>query len=100
MKIDKMDLDLLETYARIAETRSFIKAAEALDAALGTASRKLTRLEDVIGQMLVRRSTPEWAAPLLTLGAVTDASRYHNQRAEAFITKIFVEANRRSYVYG
>lgn len=50
-------MDLLETYVRIAETRSISKAAEDLEVAPATVSRKLTRLEEVIGQTLVRRST-------------------------------------------
>lgn len=55
MKIDRMDL--LETYVRIAKTLSISKAAADLDVAPATISRKLTRLEEVIGQALVRRST-------------------------------------------
>lgn len=55
MKVDKMDL--LETYVRIAETCSISKAAEDLDVAPATISRKLTRLEETIGQTLVRRTT-------------------------------------------
>lgn len=54
-------MDLLETYARIAEKRSISKAAEDLEVAPATVSRKLTRLEEVIGQTLVRRSTHDIA---------------------------------------
>jgi len=50
-------MDLLETFVRIAETRSISQAAEDLDVAPATISRKLTRLEELIGQTLVRRTT-------------------------------------------
>ena len=55
MKVDKMDL--LETYVRIAELRSLTKAAKELNVAPATISRKLTKLEETIGQTLVRRTT-------------------------------------------
>lgn len=50
-------LDGLDTFARVAEYKSFSRAAEAIGASKAHVSRQITRLEARLGVQLFRRST-------------------------------------------
>jgi DNA-binding transcriptional LysR family regulator len=52
-----IDLSLLQSFVRVAETQSFSRAAAALGVTTGTVSRNLARLEQAVGAELLHRTT-------------------------------------------
>jgi len=54
---NEMNLNLLRTFSKVLELKSFTKAAQALGLPKSRVSRAVTRLEDDLGVSLIRRST-------------------------------------------
>lgn len=82
-----LDPDAVHAFVLIAETRSFTRAAQALNSTQAAVSLKLRRLEDRLGQRLVER-TPRLvrlsAAGLAFLDAARDVVAAQRRAMEAF----------------
>jgi DNA-binding transcriptional LysR family regulator len=73
------DLEGMAIFARVAEFRSFSRAATELKLSKATVSKAVSRLETRLGQRLFHRSSRQLA--------LTDAGRKLAQRASAFVSE-------------
>lgn len=89
-----LDLDALEAFVRVAELRSFTRAAEALGTTQSTISLKVKRLEESLGRRLLDR-TPRLVRLAEGCGAFLDASRDLLSRRDAALATLAGRERRR-----
>ncbi|RYC33079.1 LysR family transcriptional regulator [Lichenibacterium minor] len=89
-----LDLDALEAFIRVAELRSFTRAAEALGTTQSTVSLKVKRLEESLGRRLLER-TPRLVRLAEGCGAFLEASRDLLARRDVALATLAVRERRR-----
>ena len=52
-----LDIDLLQSFVAVVESRSFTRAAERVHRTQSTVSQQIRKLEDVLGVELMKRTT-------------------------------------------
>jgi DNA-binding transcriptional LysR family regulator len=77
-----LDLDALEAFVRVAELRSFTRAAEALGTTQSTISLKIKRVEQTVGRRLLER-TPRLVRLADGCGAFLEAAQELLRRHDA-----------------
>lgn len=51
-----LDIEAVQAFVRVADLKSFTRAAEAMDSAQSAVSLKIKRLEEVLGRRLLERT--------------------------------------------
>lgn len=95
--VSTLDLDALEAFVRVAELRSFTRAAEALGTTQSTVSLKVKRLEDSLGRRLLDR-TPRLVRVAKGCDAFLEASRDLLSRQDAALATLATHERRRLLV--